>query len=767
MLSRTTAWLTGICCLFQLSELPALPLLLMLWLPGTVLLISPSLRHFASLPLFFAAGFCWAAFTAWLHLNPSLMPELEGVPLQINGTIASMPQREGRILRFVVAVDTVQQVNGSPVVLPQHLRLAWYGKRAPELLPGEEWQLRVKLKRPWSMRNPGGFDFEEWLFQQGIRATGYVRDGNDNHRLAAASGYQLLRLRHSIRAHIREQLGEHPMLGIVTALAIGERSAISDEQWDVLLASGTNHLVAISGLHVGLVAGLIYLLMLRLWRLCPRCCESLPAPRAAALVAMLAALGYAALAGFSIPTQRALLMLLVVLGAVWWRRPIERERVLLLALWAVLLLDPASILSAGFWLSFAAVAWILYGMGGRLSMTSLWWRWGRVQLLVALGLLPLLLLFFQQGSLSAPLANLLAVPWVSLLVVPLTLTGVVLLGLWPAAGGMLLSLAATLMGWLWPLLQWLGEIIPVLPLAASGWVVLVALMGLLWLLAPRGWPLRGMGVLLILPLLLRTPDMPLPDNARLTLLDVGQGLAAVVQTHRHTLLFDTGPAFPSGFDTGDAVVVPFLRQSGVGHIDTLMISHGNSDHAGGVTSVLDQIPVSGILADGEMVSRLPNASACRRGMSWEWDGVVFRILHPAETIDTADENNHSCVLRVSVGQHAVLLAADIERDGESELLSSGEVLRSDILVAPHHGSKSSSSTDFIDAVAPRWVLFPVGYRNRYGFPHAEVLTRYYERSVSPRRTDAEGAVQFELTPEGITSLEGYRGRHKRLWHGNM
>lgn len=767
MLSWMIAWLAGIFSLFQLSKPPDPVLLFLIWLPGIGLLYPSALRRFAPLSLLFSAGFTWAALSAWLHLYPGLAPDLEGVPLQLSGTIASLPQREGRILRFVLSVELAQRNDGKPVMLPKRVRLAWYGKRSPELIPGERWQLQVKLKRPWSMRNPGSFDFEEWLFQQGIRATGYVREGKDNHRLAAASGYPVLRLRYAIRQAIAEQLGDHPMRGIITALAIGERGAISDEQWDVLLASGTNHLVAISGLHVGLVAGLIYLLTLRLWRLCARCCERLPAPRAAALVALLAALCYAALAGFSIPTQRALLMLVIVLGAVWWRRPIERGRVLLLALWAVTALDPASILSAGFWLSFAAVSWILYGMGGRLETTGLWWRWGRVQLLVALGLLPLLLLFFQQGSLSAPLANLLAVPWVSLLVVPLTLTGVLLLGLWPTAGGALLTLAATLMGWLWPLLHWLSEAIPVLPLATSGWMVLPAMAGLLWLLAPRGWPLRSMGVILLLPLLLRQPDAPEQGGARLTLLDVGQGLAAVVQTHRHTLLFDTGPAFASGFDTGDAVVVPFLRQTGIGRIDTLVVSHGNSDHAGGLASVMKQIAVDRLLADAEVAAGLTDAEPCVRGLSWQWDGVNFRILHPDSAVQSGDENNHSCVLRVSVGDHALLLTADIEAGGERELLDSGENLRADLLVVPHHGSKSSSSADFLDAVQPQWALFSVGYRNRYGFPHPEVVTRYADRGIQSDRTDAAGALQIELKSDGISSPTAYRRQNRRLWHGNM
>ncbi len=767
MLSWTIAWLAGVLCLFHLAELPDPGLYILLWLPGIGLLFVPSLRRFAQHSLLFAAAFCWAAFSSWLHLYPELPSQLEGQPVLISGSVASLPQREGRILRFVLDVESIQDEKHSSLLLPRHVRLAWYGWRTPKLQPGERWQLRVKLKRPRSMRNPGGFDYEKWLFRQGIRATGYVRETRDNRRLAAAEGYPVLRLRHEIRQAIASQLGEHPMRGLVTALAIGERGAISDTQWDILLASGTNHLVAISGLHIGLVAGLFYLLVMRLWRLCPGCCGMLAAPRAASLLAMLAALSYAALAGFSIPTQRALLMLAIVLGAVWWRRPIERNRVLLLALWAVVLLDPASVLSAGFWLSFAAVAWILYGMGGRWNAQGLWWRWGRVQLLLALGLLPLLLLFFQQGSLSAPLANLLAVPLVSLLVVPLTLLGVVLLALWPFAGGELLHLAANLLEWFWPVLQWLAEAIPVLPQAASPWTALPALAGLLWLFAPRGWPMRSMGAVLLLPLLLTWPNMPQSGNIRLTLLDVGQGLAAVVQTNTHTLLFDTGPSYASGFDTGDAVVVPFLRHFGIGRIDTLVISHGNNDHAGGVESVMRKMEVSRIVADSEVVAGLPGAETCMRGLNWQWDGVDFRILHPATSLTHRDENNHSCVLRISTGKHAILLVADIEAKAERMLMRSGEVLKADILLAPHHGSRTSSTEAFLQVVKPRLALFSVGYRNRYGFPHHEVLERYTDHGAIVSRTDTGGALQMEITPDGIGRVTAYRMRHKRLWHGNM
>jgi len=755
-------------CLYQLAELPAPGPFLLLWLGAAALLWWPVTRRFALFVLLFAAGFSWAGLDAWQRLNPALPLELEGIPLQISGVIDSLPQREGRILRFVLATEQAQQADGTAVVLPQRVRLAWYGQSPQNLAPGQRWQLLVKLKRPWSLRNPGSFDYEGWLFQQGIRATGYVRAGSGNQLLDSdGGGHRLLRLRYTLQQMLAQQLGEHPMRGIITALAIGERSAIDDQQWQVLLASGTNHLVAISGLHVGLVAGLIFLLLRRLWRLCPGCCQRLPAPRAAALAAMLAALGYAALAGFSIPTQRALIMLAIVLGALWWQRPIQRGRVLLLALWGVLLLDPTSVLAAGFWLSFAAVAWILYGMGGRLSARNLWWRWGRVQFLVAIGLLPLLLLFFQQGSLSAPLANLLAVPLVSLVVVPLTLLAVLLIGPLPGVAGFLLGLAAGTLQWLWPLLQWLGEALPPMTGAASGWLVLPAILGLVWLFAPHGWPLRTMGLLLCLPLLWPSADSLSSGTARLTLLDVGQGLAAVVQTRHHTLLFDTGPAFPSGFDTGEAVVVPFLREAGIDTVDALILSHGSNDHAGGLASVLHRVEVGRILRGATTDSALPVSEACRRGQAWQWDGVEFRLLHPQSRGRLEATNNRSCVLRVSAGKQSLLLAADIEAEAERALLESGEVLRANVIVAPHHGSNSSSTSEFITAVHPQLVLFSVGYRNRYGFPDSRVIERYRSLGAGYYRTDRDGALRIELGNGDEVEVEAYRRQQQRLWHTNM
>lgn len=765
MLSGTMAFLLGVVSLYQLERSPDLWLTLLFWLLPLPLLALCRLRRPMVLWLLFGAGLNWALLDAQQRLHPSLSSELEGVPLQVVGVVDSLPQPEGRVLRFAFAVEQARQLDGRPVQLPARLRLAWYNDYPAAFRPGQRWQLRLKLKRPHGYRNPGGFDYERWLFQQGIRATGYVLKQGDNRLLREdAGGYPLMRSRHALQQAIAQQLPGHSMRGIITALAIGERSGISDEQWQVLMATGTNHLVAISGLHVGLVAALCFWLVRWGWSFCPACCLRLAAPRAASLLAIAGATGYAALAGFSIPTQRALIMAVVVLGALFLLRPFSRMRLLILALWGVLLLDPISVLAPGFWLSFGAVAWIFYGMSGRLRTDSLWWRWGRVQFLLALGLLPLLLLFFQQGSLSSPLANLVAVPWVSLLVVPLTLTGVLLLPWWPSAGGLLLELAATLMQWLWPLLQWLEAALPLLPRAVSLWSAACATAGLLWLFAPHGWPLRHAGVVLLLPVLFPRGEPPAEGTALFTLLDVGQGLSAVVQTRNHVLVFDTGPRYPSGFDTGAAVVVPFLREQGISQIDTLVISHDGNDHAGGTASLLSRFPVTRLLGNpGRDSPGASRAEGCARGESWQWDGVSFNILHPAEARASGSSNDTSCVLRVTAGPDSLLLTADIEAPAERELLASGEPLGSTILVAPHHGSKTSSTAGFVARVDPQLVLFSVGYRNRYGFPHPSVVARYRQRGVEMLRTDETGALQLELG-RGRMDPSGWRRLERKIWH---
>ena len=713
-----------------------------------------------------AAGLGWAWLQGHLLLAQALPAALEGRDLVIEGVVASLVEQDPRRSRFVFTVEEAHD-QGRLVEVPGRVRLNWY--RAP-VVPraGERWRLKVRLKRPHGFMNPGGFDYEAWLFQRRIRALGYVRKSTDNQRLRPASAWSLNGWRQGLRERLAQQLDQAPFRGVLTALSLGERSGITAGQWQVLRDTGTTHLMAISGLHVGLVAGFAFLLGRWLWGRSAWLCLRWPKQQAAALLALIAALAYALMAGFSIPTQRALIMLGVwVLAGLWRRNPAPAE-ILAAALLLVLLRDPLAVLAAGFWLSFAAVAVILYVHAGYRGGAGPWWRWGRIHVLIALGLLPLTALFFQQQSLVSPLANLLAVPWVSLLVTPLTLAGSLLSLLWPAAGGLLLNLADQAMQWLWQALAMLASW-PFarleLPVAGAASLFL-ALAGVAVLLLPRGLPGRWLGGVMLLPLLFPRSPRPEPGEAWFTLLDVGQGLAAVVRTERRVLVFDTGPRFSAGFDTGAAVLVPFLRRQGLSRLDMLVISHADNDHIGGAESLLRALPARRVLSSRP--DRLPGhpAEACRQGMQWQWDGVDFAFLHPGGKAAGRAGNDASCVLRVRAGGKTLLLPGDIEAGAERQLLAryAGR-LRADILVAPHHGSRTSSSPAFARAVAPRHVLFAVGYRNRYRFPHADVSGRYRRLHALAWDSARHGALLFRLEPgRPLAAPVAWRVQAARYWH---
>ena len=761
-LARSLAFAAGA---LALQRFPALPSLWWTLLLPVSFLLSRSLPPRWRLLLFWLpAGLLWALLFAHTTLDAQLPETIEGVDLRLTGRIASLPAVSERRTRFELDVTAARFADGraAPVAVPR-VRLSWYGPR-PGVWPGETWQLTVRLKRPHGFRNPGGFDYEAWLFRHGIRATGYVRADPDNRRLAPARGYRLQRLRAWLRERLQAMRPSGAETAILQALVVGDRSAVAHAQWETLRRTGTNHLMAISGLHIGLLAGLGFWLGRFLWRFSGPVVLWLPAPRFGALLGLALAAVYAALAGFAVPTRRALIMTAVAMLALWRYRRVANAQTLGLALFVVLLLDPLAVLDPGFWLSFAAVAFIFYGLNGR-------WRSGgrvrealRVQWWISLGLLPLLLLLFLQASLVSPLANLIAVPVVGWVVVPLALLGTALGLLWPALGSGLLDGAAWLMGglmWLldrlagWPHLQWHSADIP-------WWVFLPALFGMLVLLMPRGLPGRWLGGVLMLPLLWPAAAAPPAGEADFTLLDVGQGLAAVVRTREHVLVYDTGPRFGPDFEAGSAVVVPFLQAAGIERIDRLLISHADSDHRGGAEAIIRAIPVADFQASRALRIAGRRSRPCRAGESWSWDGVRFEILHPRE--GDGSRNDASCVLRVAAAGRVLLLTGDIERPAERRLVRRLDTaLRADVLVAPHHGSRSSSSPAFLDAVQPRWVLFPVGYRNRFRFPDSGVQARYAQRGARMLTTADCGAIGVRLGAEPLQP-RCYRQMARRYWH---
>jgi competence protein ComEC len=734
----------GVYALPRLLPWPAfllpIPLLLMRW-PGRLWLASVLL------------GAMLATVQADARLKSRLSHSEQSQDLWLSGEIGNLPERQGHDWRFIFVPDKPPVVGSL-----RRVRATWYRSDA-HLRAGQCWRLQLRLKSPHGLMNPGGFDYEAWLFREGIDATGYVRDAEpctvDSPRGLGATQHRLLQLRQSLVESVTRLLPDHAMRGFVLGLTVGDASAISDEQWRILRRTGTTHLVSISGLHITLAAGFVFFLARWLWACWPALCLRLPAQRAAAGIAALSAIAYALLAGFSIPTQRSLAMLLVVMGALMSCRQLVPSRLMALALLAVLLLDSSAVLHPGFWLSFGAVAWMVYSLASRVGPVPRWQTWLQPQWVLALALVPLCLFWFGESSLVSPLANAVMIPLFSLLI-PWLLVSVALLdtewGVW-----MLWSGAETLQQ-LWQGLDWLAA----LPGAYWTWMppslpaLILAMLGILLALAPQGFPARSVGVVLCLPLFWMPRPAPPSGHVDLTLLDVGQGLAVVVQTRHHVLLFDAGPAFAGGLNSGEAVVLPFLRQQGIRRLDRLVLSHDHADHSGGIQAVRE-----GFNIDEEIGT--DRGMPCRAGDRWLWDGVQFEFLHPDESHWPINEG--SCVLRVRAGTHSMLLTGDIEAAAEAHLLqTSSEKLVADVIVVPHHGSRSSSTADFVAAVSPRYALVPAGWANRWGFPKTEVRERYEAAGAQVEVTGTHGALQLHVSPErGVERLTRWREQSRRLW----
>lgn len=700
------------------------------------------------------SGALWAAaHAAWL-LAGGLDAGLEGETVVVHGTVSTVPAMDDRALRFEFDVSDLA-LGPRTLPAPKRLSLAWY-KTAAEPKLGERWQLTVRLKRPWGLRNPGGFDFERWAFERGIRASGYVVASSYNVREAAAPPWTVVGRRGRALDTWQRRFGRFKRSSLLRALVLGEQQGISDVDWSTLRRTGTAHLLSVSGLHVSLAAVFGYALCR--WGCClwPPLLRRVPAQHLGWIGALFCAIVYTLLTGSSLPAQRAALMLAVAVAQRLRGRTVATAETFFVALFVVLLCYPLAVLSMGFWLSFGAIAIIFYTTGGRVGRAPWPWRIGRMHLAIAIGMAPLSASFFQQNPLLGPVANLIAIPIVSWVVFPLALAALPLTAIAPRFGELLFSLADQVLDRLWRGLEWLAAIDgSVLDLPApSLTATLFAAIGIALLLAPRGLPLRPLGCIWLLPLLLpRAEEIP-PGIARVDVLDAGQALAVVVRTERHTLLFDTGlDAEP---------VVPVLRQQRVRYIDRVIISHADSDHAGGLASVRQAFPIGEVLGSAiEAVG--PDAMLCRDGMRWRWDGVEFAILHPAADV-RGERNDASCVLRITTSGAAALLPGDIERAAESRLLRRDAAgLRADLLLAPHHGSASSSTSDFIAAVAPAKVVFAVGYRNRYGFPAAVISQRFRARGITTYQTNSSGMLRFELGTQ-LRGPERFRSEQLRYWH---
>ncbi len=750
-------------------------------------------RGTALVALALMLGFGWAHLRAQSRLADALPIAWEGRDVVVTGVVRGLPFEVAGIsaggTRFVFEVERVETPGA---IVPRRMSLTWYASSAdgavPVLTPGERWRWVLRLRRPHGGANPYGFDVERWLLEQDLRATGTVRaQAQPPQRLDASVMSPMIgidRARDAIARHIRTALAGAPYAGVIVALVVGEQRGIASDDWVLFNRTGIGHLLSISGLHITMLAALGSAGMAWAWRRAAargrRWAQRWTRAQAAAAAGLFTAAGYTLLAGFAVPAQRTLWMLAVVALALFAQRRFRPSYVLAAALAIVVALDPWAVDAPGFWLSFGAVAALMYAALGATEHAReagprrrAWWAAlrsaTRAQIAVTVALVPLTMLFFQQVSLISPLANAIAIPVVSLVVTPLALLGgltSVVMGLdWP------LRLAHTVFAWLARPLQAMGA----WPIASLEWpvpttaAVALALLGLAWLAAPRGVPGRIGGMALLLPLLLTEHALPAERTFRATVFDVGQGMAVLIETARHRILYDAGPRYTEDADAANRVVLPHLRAVGATELDAVVLSHRDLDHAGGLQSLLAERAVAQVVSPLDpgdaLLTGARSTGRCSAGLRWDWDGVRFEVLHPqADALPAREHSNAgSCVLRVAAGERALMLAGDIEAAQEADLIARyGGGLRADALLVPHHGSASSSSAGFIAAVQPRLAVLQVGYRNRFGHPRVEVLERYAKQGAQIARTDRDGAIMLEVAPTGL-AWTAWRAERPRYW----
>ncbi len=735
------------------------------------------------------------------YLQDALPAALEGQDLLVTGVVAGMAQRSEAGLRFRLDVESAL-LAGKPVQLPARLYLSWYAgplgpagsgstglemQRSPAALAaGERWQLAVRLKAPHGGSNPHGFDYELWLWEQDLQATGYVRAGPRDapaQRLAATWLHPVEQLRQRVRDAVFERVADRKLAGVIAALVVGDQAAIERADWDVFRATGVAHLMSISGLHITMFAWVAALAVGSLWRRSGRLCLAVPAPNAALLGGILLASAYALFSGWGVPAQRTILMLASVGLLRWLGKKWPWPLVWMLACAVVVLADPWALLQAGFWLSFVAVGMLFATDAGRsppaadppdaLTPVTSRDRAGRVwqharamwheQGVMTAALAPLTLLLFGQVSVVGLVANLLAIPWVTLVVTPLAMAGALVPVLWDAAALSIQGMTLVLQGFAaWPVAT---ISVPQAPL----WAGVAGVLGGALLVFPSPWHLRLLGLPLLIPVVFWQTPAPAPGHFELLVADIGQGNAVLVRTARHALVYDSGPRFSRESDAGQRVVVPLLRALDV-TVDTLVLSHRDSDHTGGAAAILAMQPGATLLSSIEASHELQNlrpATRCAAGQRWQWDGVDFEFLHPTveDYLATVKSNGMSCVLRISNGRQTALLAGDIEIPQEARLVAdagSREKLKADVLLVPHHGSKTSSSAPFLDAVAPQIAFVQSGYRNRFGHPAAPVMARYQERGIHLYSSPRCGAATWQSNAPGLVVCE--REKRLRYWH---
>lgn len=689
--------------------------------------------------LFYSLGYVWTLITLTYIFIPTLPTSLENHTLILKGRVSTFPVHNPFGTHFIMSIESLNTLKGVAVIKRGAIQVH---AKTGQFVLGNTYQCTAMVQPQHGLSNPGSLNFQYTILAQGVRWQGHLLQ------------CQLVETHFNVREKIRERLlsvmnassGTHAFAWL-NALIVGDRSRIPISDWAVLENTGTNHLLAIGGLHLGIIAGLSAGLTAWCWRRSTRLMLFMDVMRASAIMAWLASAGYAILSGFSIATLRAFLMMSVLTFSLFFKYRLSVWQCFATTLIMVLCFNPLMVLSSAFWFSFITIALIILSISARpyLSVFSRFWR---VQYYLMLGLLPLSLYFFQTAPLLSVIINVIAIPWFGIMVLPACLFGVILLYVQPLMAHACLFFAEKCLSLLWFLLSLCSQqtIFIYHHAIPNAMILVLTTLGVLLLISPRGTTGRCLGVVLILPLLLTLKTPLKSGEIKLSVLDVGQGLSVVVETAHHVLVYDAGGHLTSNDDKGQEIVSPFLRYEGIKRIDTLMISHGDNDHAGGADSVLNHFPTQMLFTSAPEKFLAYHPLPCHAGLSFDWDAVHFRVLSPPVKTNMTG-NNASCVLMITNAYHRILLPGDIEAPAEADLLSSGEDVRADILVAPHHGSATSSTKRFIDAVAPRYVIYSAGYHNHYGLPAKAIQQRYARLGVTALNTIDQGAIQFKVNKQ--------------------
>ena len=789
------AFVVGVCALQWQASLPDAAIIALIASTGLALLAPKLFRRSLGWPGRVAAligmsclGFAYAAGHASWRMAAELAFDDEGRDISVVGVVASLPVRLERGVRFEFDVE---RVVASDIRIPSRVLLGWYsGSDAggnSEVQPGEQWSFTVRLKRPHGTINPGGFDFETWMLQRKLRASGYVRAGRNAppatrlNEMVWTPQNAIERARSNLRARLQSNLDGKRYGGVLLALVLGDQRAIRDADWTLFNRTGIGHLVSISGLHITMIASLIGLGVGALWRRSPRLLARAAAQTAAVIAGLVAAFLYALLAGWGVPAQRTVVMLATVAVAWLFRSRVSAATSLALAAAVVCLIDPWAVLAPGFWLSYGAVAAILWVVQGRPTYSA---RAGvrpilkaavRVQIAVTLALVPATVLLFHQLSIVSPLANAAAIPTVSWAVTPLALIGAAL-ATFPApisllaepvlsAADAIFAILVTLLGW-GASFEWANVPVATPPLA----LVALAGAGVFWLLAPPGWPCRAVGAAAILPMFVWPATRPIDNEVWVTALDVGQGSALLVETRTQAWLYDAGPRYSADTDAGERLILPYLRHRGIGSLDGLIVSHLDNDHSGGAASVLRGIPVRRVISSIASAHPVLNARAdverCVAGMQWNTGVLNFAVLHPtASDYETKrPTNSMSCVVLITSGATSLLLTGDVPLSDETAIIGREPKLRAKWMSVPHHGSRSSSSAQLLDTLSPGFAVAQAGYRNRFRHPDPDIVARYRIRGIPFFRTDHAGALQWRFASDGSITVAASRQTQARYWH---